>query len=260
MIDVEQDITIEENLVVSVLQQYANQRFTVNRSSALNILSLTINSYTLNLNDTSLVHLSTIIVSVIGSYPRIPVTIPVVKCSITRIVSLVSAVIVVNELELIVQAECGFLTILPATYLVNILEVVVVSNSLLLLLQVLLHEVNTEILGQVNLIANPKLKSSTTGIVQSLLRRVPNVDTICSTIEVVNLASTFLVTILVSRTIAIARHVRLLILRLIVPNQTFELYASRNEQSIVRSNDTLLTIVQLKSYSIVCIIVVCVIL
>ena len=115
---------------------------------------------------------------------------------------------------------------------------VTISINTLLLKQTLLHYVDSQILSQVNTcsILGTQFERSTTRIIDSLLRRIPYVNAGSLIIP------TFLVTFLVARTISVARHVRLEVLRSLVPNQTFQLNAGWNDQSIVRSNGGLVTI------------------
>ena len=107
----------------------------------------------------------------------------------------------------------------------------------LLLEQVFLDNVDTQIRLQVNTcsILGTQLERSTTRISDSLLRSIPNVNAL-------SISPTFLITSLVARTVVVARHVRLDVLRSLVPNQTFQLNAGRNDQSVVRSNGGLVTI------------------
>ena len=55
VVDVEQDITIEQNITSFVLQHDANQRLTVSRSGRTGINSLTFRVYALSDNNTSLI-------------------------------------------------------------------------------------------------------------------------------------------------------------------------------------------------------------
>ena len=146
--------------------------------------------------------------------------------------------LIVNELELIVQTEALFLTII----LLDTLRICNCSSeftcipvylSNITLHDILLQDTDTDILLQVNVaVVNGEFESSTICIVKSLLRRVPDKDLILGRVP------TLLVTSDTTGSRTVARlliHRRLSVLRRL-PNQTFQTYERRNQKSIVRSN------------------------
>ena len=168
------------------------------------------------------------------------------------------------------QTPSAFLTIVESLDVISIL--VVNTRSGLLLLQVLLNIVYTDVGTQVETgsILTIELESSTVGIGQSLLRRVPNVDTrslgvnSCTVLYLVD-SPTFLVTetLIATLVLGIVRttqeviDLRLNVHGLLVPDQTLKLNVSRNNQSIVRSDHIVtLCLVHLQSYSVVAVVLV----
>ena len=244
IINVQKDITIKHNLTSLSLNENTYQRLTVNRRTALSNCGITVRSYVACDNHTSLTGIdnlcrSILLVPILNNViSNIIIGVaccfcPVRECSILRITGQVRRSKILNELELIVQTECLLLTILKSNDVISLLTGVVtridiISVFTLLLEDILLHSVDSQIRLQVNTLSilGTQFERSTTRISDSLLRSIPNVNTS-------SVSPTFLITSLVTRTISITWHVRLNVLRILIPNQTFQLHAAWNDQSIV---------------------------
>ena len=262
IIDVQQDVAIEQNVTLTMfsasLQHDANQRFTINRRSRTGVDSLTISIYALGNNNTR---------SRCGLVPTVNLGIyiqafnPLWEWCITRVTSLIWTVLIVNKFELIVETPCLLFTKVQCLNIINF--IVVNAWSSFTLLQILTQIVNSDVRLQVNTssILRIKFKSRTVRIGNSLLRSIPYMDTrsqtvnSCTILLFVN-SPTFFVTLTSARTTSKLINLRLcvdfLILNIIlIPNQTFELNVSRNNQSIVRSNNLISIARHLQSNSVV---------
>ena len=229
--DVQQDVTIEHHVASLGLNQYANQRLTVNSSRATNIDSL------LDFVDAQSAQTTVVAgLSLLGS-----IQISIGEGCITRVASNVTRYLVVNQLELVVHVIVLFLTVRLAIGSLELVSRPLHSRNLTGN-NVLLQDLDTQILLQVDVvIVNSELECSTQVVVESLLGRVPNENLVTSAVPAV------LVTSLRSgRT-----ESRLRIHRSVVPNQTLQAEARRNQQSIVRGNVAVIHVVQLQSDGVV---------
>ena len=87
-------------------------------------------------------------------------------------------------------------------------------------------------------------------------------DSLLSAVEFLVISPTFLVTNTCTWSCSVRTEIRIVlqdrlnILRLIVPNQTFQLYAGGEQQGIVRCDDVTFCVLQLQSYSIVSVVLI----
>ena len=243
----DQDITIQQYITISVLNHYTYQRLTVDSSLAAPCLSL---SYCNLINSQSANATSVADCSILSS-----LNLCISEGCITRIVSYVGVSLIVNELELIVESIEFLVTIVllhvqRINYVRNMIRCIPVSSANGTTDHILLQNTNTNVLLQVNVaVVDRKFESCTDLIVKSLLRRVPNEDLLIG-----------VPTLLITSNSSLRTEARLLIHRRLsmlssLPNQTLKSQAIRQQQSVVRGNISTINVVELQSNCVVGILV-----